>query len=159
MRLERTRHRSARDRMHHRRFDFDETTAIEEAAHFHNNPGALDEYFAHAFIRDQVEISLPVAQIHISQAMPLFRKRQKRLRQQFDTLDPYGEFVGLGPKQSAGHADDVSEIERTEKLKDLWTDYVKLDVELEPLALTKNMGKSGLSVRAKRNNPAGDPDV
>ena len=41
------RHGAAGDRLHHRRFDFEEAALVEEAAHGAHNLRALDEDFAH----------------------------------------------------------------------------------------------------------------
>src|ERR1700733_14062100 len=104
------RRRAAGDGMHHRSFHLDEPAAVEEAAHFHDDPCALDEYLSYAFVRNEVKISLPVTQIHIREPVPLFGQRQKRFREQLDIFRPHREFIRLSPKQSPGHAYDVSQI-------------------------------------------------
>ena len=74
---ERARRCASGDRMHHRRFDFDEAAAIEVAAHLRDDAGALDENLAHVSIRDQIEIPLAIAKIHVGEPVPFFGKREQ----------------------------------------------------------------------------------
>ena len=52
---------------------------VEEPPHRLDQFAALQKYFAHVWIHDQIDVTLPVSQLHIGQAMPLFRKRQQIL--------------------------------------------------------------------------------
>ncbi len=72
--------RAARDLLHHGRFDFDEVLRIEEPPHRLHQFAALQKYFAHFRIHDQIDIALPVSQLNIRQAMPFLRQRQQIFR-------------------------------------------------------------------------------
>ncbi len=93
---ERPRGRAARNRMHHRRFDFEVALREEKIAHRLDDARALDEAQARVLVRDQVEIALAVALLLVGQAVELFRQRAQRLGEHHDVLDAYRQFVGLG---------------------------------------------------------------
>jgi len=86
--------------MHHRCFDFDVTASIKEFPQFPDNPGARFEHLARLLVGDQVEITLPVAQLDVRQPMPFLGQRQQRFRKKENLLDPDGQFIGLGSKQT-----------------------------------------------------------
>ncbi len=67
---------AAGDGMHHRRFHFDVSALVEEAADFANDGRALDEHVPRISVRDQIQITLAVTNLHILKPMPFFRQWQ-----------------------------------------------------------------------------------
>ena len=65
------------DRMHHRRFNLKEASLDQESANTGDDPTTGSEYAMHLWIRDQVDITLPVTGFHVRQPMPFFRKRSE----------------------------------------------------------------------------------
>src|SRR5215467_7761628 len=84
--------------MHHRRFHFNVTAAVEESAQLLDNPRAGHKYLARLFVGNQVKIALPIAQFYVRKAVPLFRKRQQGLSEEKNLLYPDRQFAGLGSK-------------------------------------------------------------
>ena len=132
--------------MHHRRFDFDVAPADEKLPQFRDDPRALDENLAHRGIRDQIEIALAIANVRIGQSVEFFGKRQECFRQQIKLFHPHRQLIRLGAEKMPRDADDVSKIERTEKLESFGADGIKLHVKLQPLPLPQNVCESGFSV-------------
>ena len=62
-------------------------------------------------IGDQIQIALPVARLHVFQAVPFFGQRQQDLGEEEQFFDMNTQLAGLGAEQIAGNADDVADIE------------------------------------------------
>src|SRR4051812_30281588 len=99
MRRERTRRRTAVNRLHHRRLDFNEAALLELAPQRSNHLGPRDKHLTALRIRDQVEIPLPVARLDIFEAVELLRHVEQRLRQKIELSDVYAQLTGLGSEK------------------------------------------------------------
>src|SRR5277367_5103196 len=71
---------AAHPRVHHRRLYLYISARIEKPPQFLGNPRAHNENLSRFFVGDQIQVALPVANLHVGQPMPLFRQRQQRLR-------------------------------------------------------------------------------
>ena len=107
---ERPRVRATRDRVHHRRLDFQVAAVEQELPHRLHGARAREEGPARILVHHQVEIALPVTLLLVGQAMEFFRQRAQRLGQQADGRHAHREFAGLGAEQHAGCADDVAKV-------------------------------------------------
>ena len=107
----------AGDGMHHGRFHFDVAARVEEAPQLPQDFRPPRENFPRARIHDQIEIALAIAHLDVGQAVPFFRQRQQRLGQQREFLHPDRQFVGLGAKQIAAHADQVAHVQQLKQAK------------------------------------------
>ena len=101
MRHERPRRRAARDRMHHRRFDFEVAALHEELANRLHDLRTLDEHVARRRIGDEVDIALPIALLLVGHPVEFLRQRTQRLRQQPDLRGLHRQLAGLGLEQRA----------------------------------------------------------
>src|ERR1700683_5626847 len=117
MRDKRTRRRSTENRVHHRRFHFDVIARVKKVPDFADDLRALQKSVARFLGGDQIEIALPVADLYVRQAVPLFRERQQRFGEELNLGDPDGQLVGLGAEEMAGDADDVTYIQQLKKLE------------------------------------------
>ncbi len=63
--------RPTRNRVHHRRLDFEVAARIEELAHRAQHRGPLHKNLAHIGIRKQVDVPLAVAQLGVFEAVEL----------------------------------------------------------------------------------------
>ncbi len=143
--------------MHHRRFDFCVSAAVEIAPQLGNHLCALAEDFLHFLVRDQVEVALAIAHLDVGQAVPFFRQRQQRLGQKRELLDPDGQLIRPGPEQMPGDSDEVPHVQQLKQLKRLFSDHVELDVDLDALACSLKVRKTGFAMQAQRNDASGDP--
>src|SRR5881296_3479308 len=105
--------------MHHRRFDFDVAPGIEKLAQLLDYPRACHKNLAGFFVGNEVEIALPVAQLHIRKAVPLLRQREQRLRQEENLIHPDAQFVGLRSKQVASYPNRVAQVKQMKQLESL----------------------------------------
>ncbi len=151
----RARRGAAGNRMHHRRFDFVEIVLHHEVADGADNAAPFFEDFAHLGINDQVEITLPIAGLDISQTVPLFRQRQQRLGEETQGCRPQGEFTGLGTKRGAAGANDIADIDALEELKGFLADVVATDIDLGATAAVLQLNESGLAKITSGHDPAG----
>jgi hypothetical protein len=113
----------------------------------------------HVRIGDQVNIALPITGLDISQPVPFFRKRPKRLAQKCELVHFDGELVGLGPEQCPRHADPVAEVQLLDDRVGLRRKKILLQIRLQPVGAVLHHGKCGLPEPAKRDDTAGDRAV
>ncbi len=73
--LERLRRRAAGNRLHRRRLDLDVAARVKKLADLVDDFAALQKNFLHVGIRDQVEVTLAVADFGVFESMP-FRGRR-----------------------------------------------------------------------------------
>ena len=93
VRHERARRRTAGQRLHHRRFDFHETTAVQILADFGDDLAAQFKRLADIHVADQIQIALTVALLHVRQTMPFFGQRTEAFRQEFEFLRADGRLA------------------------------------------------------------------
>ena len=153
VRDERTRQRAARDRLHHRSFDFEVAAGVQEAAdrgehltaHLENPPGVR--------VHDQVEVTLPVPDFHVAQSVPLLGQRHEALDEELEARSKYRELVRPGPEQLAPDADEVPEIEQLEDREVALGERVLADIDLDPRSPVGNDQEVGLAKTSNRNHP------
>jgi len=66
--------RTARDRLQHRRFDFEKAVIFHKPARFAHDRNALFKHIPRLLVSQQVKVALAIARFHILQAMPFLRK-------------------------------------------------------------------------------------
>ena len=65
------------DLLQDRRLHFDEATLIQQAANRGDDLGPRPEDLAHLRVGNQIHVSLPIADLDVLQAVPLFRQRSE----------------------------------------------------------------------------------
>jgi hypothetical protein len=145
MSLKGTRHRPARNGMHHRRLNFDESLGIEIAAERLHQLAALQKNLAHFGIHHQVHVALPVAQFDISQPVPLLGQRQQVFCEECQFFSVNAEFASTGAKQVSADANVVAQVEEFPEFKAPFANSVLLDIELESLSILLQMREPGLA--------------
>jgi hypothetical protein len=156
MRDERTRRRPAIQRLHHGRFHFHEVVAFQLAAQRRDYAAARQEDLAHFRVRDQIQIALPVARLHIFQAVPLLRHGEQRLRQVLQVLHMHAQLARARAEQVAFHADDVAHVDQLVDGEIALGDGVLLHVDLQPLAILRQVREPGLAHAAQGLHSSGD---
>ncbi len=109
MRHERARQRASRDRLHHRRLDFEEPAVVQELPNRRHDARARLEHLPGLGIDDQVEVPLPVAHFDVGQSMPLLGQRHPALGEELDVRRPDRQLVGPCAKHAASDADVVAQ--------------------------------------------------
>ena len=157
MRLERTRHRSARNRMHHRRLDFHEFLPVEIPPQRLHQLAALQKHFAHFRIHHQIEIALPIAQFHVGEPVKFFRQRQQIFRKKRQFLGMNAEFARARAKQISADADMIAQVKQLPQFKAGIADRVFLDVDLQPLPVLLQVREPGLAHQPDRHDASRNP--
>ena len=81
---ERTRVAASGNLLQHRRLDLEVSALVVEAPDRFDDACPRPEDVAHARVRDQVHVSLPVADLDVFQSVPLVGQRSQRLREQHE---------------------------------------------------------------------------
>src|SRR6478672_9097981 len=98
VRHERTRERAAGDWLHHRRLDFEIAASVQKRANRREDPAAHLERPARIRIDDQIEVALAVADLDITETVPLFREGNKALDQELQRRGEDRQLVRLRPE-------------------------------------------------------------
>ena len=99
---------AARDRLHHRRLDLQEAARVEEPPQRRDEPRAEQEDRADVGVHDEVHVTLPIAGLHVLEAVPLLGQRPQRLREEAPRLDVDRELAGARAEHLARDADEVA---------------------------------------------------
>ena len=159
MRHERAGEGAAGNRLHHRRLDLEIAASVEELPHRGQHAAPHLEDAPRIRVDDQVEVPLPVADLDVGQAVPLFGQRQEALRQELEPGGVNRQLVGPGPEHVAFDADEIAEVEQLEEAEVALAERVLPDVDLHPGLAVGDGEKIRLAEAADRQDAAGRPDV
>ena len=164
MRDERLGRRAARDRMQHRRFDFEEAVAVHVAADRGDDLAARDEGVARLGGHDQIDVALAVLELLIGQAVELVGQGAQRFREQahFGALDR--QLARLGLEHLAARRDDVADVPALEGVIGFFAHavarHVKLDAALGAAARAVLDGREArLAHDPAQHHASGDRDI
>ena len=110
VRDERPRRGAARNRMHHRRLNFEIAALVQELAQCRDDARAGAEHFADGGVHDEVEIALPIAGLQVREATVLLRQRPHGFRERREALGLHGQLALVRAHQRAMHPHDVAQI-------------------------------------------------
>ena len=106
-------------------------------------------------VRDQIDVSLPIACFDVLQAVPFFRWRPERLGQDFEFAHFQRRLAGFGQETGAFDADEIAEIEQIEDFHCLGADFFLVEVGLNPAGRVSKIDKVTLAHIAMRSDSAG----
>ena len=155
--LERTRHRPARERLHHRRLDLEKPPLGEESAHEVHHPGAGAEGLARLFVHDEIEVAPAVTRLPVGESVELLGQRAERLREQPEAIHPEGELSGAGPERNPFRPDDVTDVETAEIRIRAIREVLPPHVELDAPGAVLDVGEACLPHYPAGHHPAGNP--
>jgi len=84
--------------VHHGRFDLEEIPFGKEIPYHPDGLHRVRNIFFNLRIDGEVEVALTITDLNIREAVPLLRKRTKRLRQKLKRVDLEREFPGFRPE-------------------------------------------------------------
>ena len=152
---ERLGHGARRHGDQHGRVHFEEAALVEEAAHRRDDlaPGAHD--VVHVAVRDQVQVALAVALLHVAEAVELLGGRAQRLGEHAQRLDGQGDLARLGARERPGGSDEVAEVQVVEQCIAL-AQRVLAEEELEAPAAVVDVDEGCLAHAAHAGDAPGD---
>ena len=153
--LERLRRRAAGNRLHRRRLDLDVVAFVEKTPDLVDDRAALEHHVLHVGIRDQIQVTLAVADFGVFEAVPFRGRRAQRLGEDGEARKLDGNFAGLGGEQSAFDAHKIREVEVREDAERLVTKDIFLRVTLDAPALVAHIDEHGFAHVAVRGDAAG----
>src|ERR1019366_6023783 len=109
-------------------------------------------------IRNQIKVTLPVADLDIFQTVPLFRHREKSLRKEFQLLHMQAQFARPRAENVTLSADNIPDIEQTEQLVVPLADGVLAHIALQPRSILLDVHETGLTHAPYGLDPPGDLD-
>src|SRR5439155_12111452 len=86
---------------------------------------------ARVLVHEQIQVSLPVAELDVTEAVPLLGERPERFGEQRHALTANAQFAAAGLDDLAGRADPVAEVEVVEARVALGPEARLLDEELD----------------------------
>lgn len=119
------------DSLHHRGFHLDEPVGIHIGPQGADDFGPGEKGLPDLRGYNEVDVALPVADLHVFQAVPFFRQRLERLCQELEPLYIHAELTGPRLDGSTPQADDVTDIELLEKRIDIVAECILFKERLE----------------------------
>src|SRR6266852_7670545 len=156
MRLEGPGVRAAGDRLHHRRFDLEETLARHEFADRVHDAAARLEHAARLLAHDEVHVALAVLLLLVRESVELPRQGPQRLYKQTQLRHFKGKLAGLGLEKGSARTEDVAEVVMLEGLVRNLADRVAGDVDLDAAAHVLHGRETRLAHEALEHHAAGD---
>jgi len=153
---ERARRGPAGDRLHHRGLDLEVAARDEEVAQVADGARAHLEDAARVRVDDQVEVALPVARLHVLEAVPLLGQRAERLGEQAELRRLERELAGPGAERLSGDADHVTQVEQAVGLEALVPEAVAACVHLEPPRPVLHLEEARSAEVAQRHDASRD---
>ena len=150
---------TTRNRLQHRRLDFEKAVVGHEAAHCGDGRAAGDEGLAGRFIGNQIDMALAIALLLVGQAMKLVGQRPQRLGQQTQRTHPHRQLALHRPKERAFGGDDVAEVPVLEGVVRSAAHTFIVDPELQPVGRVLEGGKARLALDPLEHHATGDRDL
>ena len=156
VRLERPRRGPRRDRLHHRRLDFDESVRVEIVADEANDVRARLERLLHVVVDDEIDVTLAVSLFDVGESVPLRRQRTQRLHQEVDVLGLHRQLIRLRAEQDAFRGHPVAGVEVLVQLPLALGQRVFAAVDLNARALFRQHEERRFAELADGHDPPGD---
>ena len=156
MGLERLRRRAAGNRLHHRRLDFHEAAVVEKIPDLVDDLAALEEHFLHLRIRDQIEVTLAIANFGVFEPVPFRRRRAQRFGENGEAQSSLMEISPVLVVNSVPcHADEIAEVEVLENIELFVAENIFLRINLDAPALVADVNEHGFAHVAMRGDAPG----
>ena len=120
-----------------------------------DNLGALAEHVADLGVHDEVNVALAITNLAVGEAVELLRQRTQRLREDLQRGDCQGKLAAASAHDSAGCADDVAKVEKTQELPVLLVKVVDAAEELNLAGVVLYHNKRDLALVANGADAAG----
>ena len=154
---ERARRRPAGVVLQHRRHHLHEVALLEEPTHRRDRPRRGASHVPRPFARHQVQVALPVAGLHIGQAVPLLRHRAQRFRDHAPLPHRHRRLAAAGAEHRPARLDEIAAVDQRQQVEAL-AQHVALKVELDRAGTVAEIDERRLPHHPLRRHAAGDGD-
>src|SRR3954447_388547 len=156
VRHERTRERSAVEALKDGGLDLQEAAAVEPVANRRDDLRAHDEQLARLLVRDQVQLAVAIARLDVLEPVELVRRRAQRLCQQLPAGHAQRQLAAAALEDEAVDAEQVAEVQRSERLEGLVAEVVALGVQLDLPRAVDQVDEGRATHAAPLGEPAAD---
>ena len=146
---------AARDRVEHRRFDFEIAARQQKGAHRRDDAAAPAQCLAALRVHDQVEIALAVAQLDIGEPVILLGERPQRFCEQRDFRRVDRQFAAWRAAHEALDADQIANVEQAHERELLGREMILVAEDLDLARGIVQVDEH--AAVAHRADAAGDP--
>ena len=134
------------DRVHHRRFDLEETSLIEEGPNPTDDLGSHAKRGPHRGVYDQVLVALPVSQLDIPKTVELLGQGPEGLCKNLVSFHLEGQFPGPGKEQTPLRPNQIPDIRPSlELIVRVFADHVLSQVQLQSPRFILHVNEAALS--------------
>ena len=164
VRLERLGVGTARNRVKHRRFDFQKLVGHHELAQAAHRLAARHKTLARGFVGDQVHVALAVFDFLVGHTMKLVRQRSQAFGDQAQARGMDRQLAGFGFEQRAFSGHDVAQVPVFEGVVQFFAHAFVVDIDLDATVRGAEGGvlngcKAGLAHHALEHHAAGHIDL
>src|SRR5436190_11507363 len=142
--------------LHHWSLDLDVSPLIQEISNLADDLRPLEKHLLNVRICDQIQITLPVTNLRVSQAVPLLGRRPEGFGQYDERGEFDRDFASFSGKQVAARADEITEVKVAEDIELFVAENILLCIDLQTPALVAHVNKHALAHVAMGGNAAGD---
>ena len=146
---------AAKNLLKNRGLNLHVTVRLHELADDGDDLRALAEHVADLGVHDEVNIALAITNLAVGEAVELLRQRTQRLGEDLQRGDCQGKLAAASAHDSAGCANDVAKVEKTQELPVLLVKVVDTTEKLNLTGVVLYHDKRNLALVADGANAAG----
>src|SRR5208282_409842 len=105
----------------------------------------------------QIQIPLPIAQLHVSKPVKFFRQRQQVFRKKSQFLGMNAKLARARAKQISANPNVIAQVEQLPKFKARVSDRIFFDIDLQPLPILLQVREPGLPHQPYRHDASRHP--
>ena len=147
---------AAKNLLKNRGLNLHVAVCLHELADDGDDLGALAEHVADLGVHDEVNVALAITNLAVGEAVELLRQRTQRLGEDLQRGDCQGKLAAARAHDSAGCADDVAKVEKTQELPVLLVKVVDATEKLNLAGIVLYHDKRDLALVADGADAAGD---
>ena len=147
---------AAKNLLENRGLNLHVTVCLHELADDGDDLGALAEYVADLGVHNEVNVALAITNLAVGEAVELLWQRTQRLGEDLQRGHCQGKLAAARTHDSAGCADDVAKVEKTQELPVLLVKVVDAAEELNLAGIVLYHDKRNLALVADGADAAGD---
>ena len=146
---------AAKNLLKNRSLNFHVAVRLHELADDGDDLRALAEYVADLGVHDEVNVALAITNLAVVEAVELFRQRTQRLGEDLQRGHRQGKLAAARAHDSAGCANDVTKVEKTQELPVLLVKVVDAAEKLNLAGVVLYHDKRDLALVADGANATG----